>query len=168
MNILLPAINSLSRDIVDGLRSDLGFIEVAQFELISAEENRERYTKLVESFWNPISDSYVGSFIRRYIDGFIALPDKSPVLGVQALSSHMFIYRHSANFTPMDLCHWTFRRALQIRLLARGVSRNYCTRGIILDRTTDYVLNSPLGVAISEAYQKEAEQVGAGDAEEAV
>jgi len=168
MNALLPIIKSLDEHIVEDLRAEFAVSHVGPFELIAASEFQDQYSSLVRSFWRPISGHYVGRFISRYISGFVALPTRSPVLGVHAISPHIFLYRSASEFTPEDLCYYTFRRAMFLRQNALNVNRSILTKRIIAKRTSAYVLNSRMGLAISSLYSEEAEQVGADDAEEAV
>ncbi len=169
MRAILHAVEFLNEGIVDRRREKMSVSQVERFELITSPENRERFSELLQAFWRPIKGRYIGGFIARYVKGFVALPDEAPELGVYPLCPHFFLYRFYADITPQDLCYCAFRRAVFLRQNAIKVRRNWCSKRMIVSRTNDYVMNSALGQSIPSLYEEEkAEQVGAGDAEEAV
>jgi hypothetical protein len=125
---------------------------IGPFELIVSDDLRDLYMRKLGCFWTPIEHHYIGRFIARNIEGFIALPEDSALLGFHPLSPHIYLYHDFSDLSPADLCRYVFRRAISLRQNACKVRRNFFTRSKILRRTTEFVLRGRIGRDINSLY----------------
>ncbi len=163
MKALHPILKSLDRSIIRDFRDGKESLRVGPFEVIVSSELSGQYTKKISSFWEPIETHYIGHFISRYIDGFVALPDDSALFGFHPISPNLRLFQSFSDITPAGLCRYGLRRAIYLRQNALKVRRNIFTKGRIARRTTEFVLRGSIGRKIDSLYAVKAEQDGESD-----
>lgn len=158
MDLLHPHVRRLSNEAFEELKTEHGMRRCGPFELVCPSSMVSDYSAITHAFWDPVSATYLGGLISRYIWAIVAGVDREPALGVHLITPVVFLNRTPEAYQPADLCRYFLRRAIYIRQQALGVPRNLLNKRTLSARTNSFIQGAWCSSRIETAYQNYAEQ----------